>query len=255
MRATRAYALYNRASGGKKLTTIARAPLSSARPLAGQERRIELVKRDAIPWQDDDRPPARPAAGARPRARRPHARGGPARRDRRADAPPAAPRARSELKRGVLDTYGLVRLTQRADEYLDARGRTALTVASSGSGSKSGSSSARRPKCSADRDQRVARRRPASTSGTCRAARPVATSASRRSRTTSRSRSIRSRTGDRRAAPGAAGSGARSPGPARTMSIRRRPRAEELVGREVGVERRAASSWAERLCSWRSSSA
>ena len=30
MRASRAYALYNRAAGGKKLTTIARAPLSSA---------------------------------------------------------------------------------------------------------------------------------------------------------------------------------------------------------------------------------
>src|SRR5829696_4227369 len=46
MRASRAYALYNRASGGKKLTSVARAPLSSAVYWLAQERRIVLTRRD-----------------------------------------------------------------------------------------------------------------------------------------------------------------------------------------------------------------
>src|SRR4051794_9427653 len=42
MRASRAYALYNRASGGKKLTSVARAPLSSAVYWLAQERKLAL---------------------------------------------------------------------------------------------------------------------------------------------------------------------------------------------------------------------
>jgi dethiobiotin synthetase len=122
MTASRAYALYNRASGGRKLTTVARAPLSSSVYWLAQERKVVLVRKDDIPWQDDDvvRMPDSPAVRVRelgPRElievpldeiaeliRRLRAAGG----------------ARDEgaAKRSVLDVYGLKRLTARADEYL-----------------------------------------------------------------------------------------------------------------------------------------
>jgi hypothetical protein len=122
MRASRAYALYNRAAGGKKLTTIARAPLSSAVYWLAREGKLGLTRAEDIPWQDDDlvRTPDGAAVHVRelgPRTleevpldeiaelmRR--------LREARGIAGPAA------LKRAVLDLYGLVRLTTRADEYL-----------------------------------------------------------------------------------------------------------------------------------------
>jgi hypothetical protein len=122
MTASRAYALYNRASGGRKLTTVARAPLSSSVYWLAQERKVVLVRKDDIPWQDDDivRTPDSPAVRVRelgPRElievpldeiseliRRLRAAGG---------APDAA-----AAKRAVLNVYGLKRLTARADEYL-----------------------------------------------------------------------------------------------------------------------------------------
>ena len=122
MRATRAYALYNRASGGKKLTTIARAPLSSAVYWLAQERKLLLTRRDEIPWQDDDlvRLPDAPAVRVRelgPRTLEEVPLDEIAELMRRlASAQGLAGEA--ELKRAVLSTYGLVRLTARADEYL-----------------------------------------------------------------------------------------------------------------------------------------
>jgi dethiobiotin synthetase len=122
MVASRAYALYNRAAGGRKLTAVARAPLSSAVYWLAQERKVTLTRAEALPGQDDDlvRLPDAPAVHVRelgPRAleevpldevaelvRR--LRGGGAGRD------PTA------LKRAVLSAYGLVRLTTRADDYL-----------------------------------------------------------------------------------------------------------------------------------------
>jgi dethiobiotin synthetase len=122
MTASRAYALYNRASGGRKLTTVARAPLSSSVYWLAQERKVVLVRRDDIPWQDDDvvRMPDSPAVRVRelgPRElievpldeiseliRRLRAAGG--------------ARDASSAKRAVLNVYGLKRLTARADEYL-----------------------------------------------------------------------------------------------------------------------------------------
>ena len=116
--ANRAYGLYTRAAGGKKLTSIARAPLSGAAYWLAMERRLVLVKEEDVPWQGDEllRLPEQPPVVVRelgPRTleevpldeiaelmRRLHAAG------------------ERELKRGVLRTYGLVRLTQRADEYL-----------------------------------------------------------------------------------------------------------------------------------------
>jgi hypothetical protein len=122
MRASRAYALYNRASGGKKLTTTARAPLSSAIHWLGQQRDITLVRREEVPWQDDDlvRMPDQPAVRVRelgPRTLEEVPLDEIAALMRRLrDERHASDEA--ELKRGVLATYGLVRLTQRADEYL-----------------------------------------------------------------------------------------------------------------------------------------
>jgi hypothetical protein len=122
MTATRAYSLYNRAAGGKKLTSIARAPLSSSIYWLAQERKVLLTRKDEVPWQDDDlvRLPDSPAVRVRelgPRA---------------LDEVPLdeiaalVNRLRStrgvsgetDLKRAVLGAYGLVRLTTRADEYL-----------------------------------------------------------------------------------------------------------------------------------------
>jgi dethiobiotin synthetase len=122
MTATRLYALYNRAAGGRKLTSVARSPLSSATYWLAQERRLLLTRESEIPWQGDDlvRLPDTPAVRVRtlgPRtleevpldevaelvARLRAARG---------------IRDPTQLKRAVLAAYGLLRLTARADEYL-----------------------------------------------------------------------------------------------------------------------------------------
>ena len=122
MLAARAYALYNRASGGKKLTTTARAPLSSAVNWLGQERKITLTRKAEAPWQDDDsvRMPDQPAVRVRelgPRTLEEVPLDEIAELMRRLRAAGYAD-DESGLKRAVLTTYGLVRLTQRADEYL-----------------------------------------------------------------------------------------------------------------------------------------
>lgn len=107
VQAGRAYTLYNRASGGKKLTTTARAPLSSAMHWLGQERRIVLE-------DDVARLPDQPAVRVRELG------------DRVLEEVPLDEiaelmrRLGGPDKRAVLSTYGLVRLTQRADQYLDA---------------------------------------------------------------------------------------------------------------------------------------
>lgn len=122
MTASRAYSLYNRASGGRKLTSVARAPLSSSVYWLAQERKVVLVRKDDIPWQDDDvvRMPDSPAVRVRemgPRALEEVPLDEIAefvRRLRTARGISAA----ADLKRAVLNAYGLVRLTTRADEYL-----------------------------------------------------------------------------------------------------------------------------------------
>ena len=122
MTASRAYALYNRAAGGRKLTSVARAPLSSAIYWLAREEKVALTREADVPWQGDDlvRLPDQPAVRVREL--------GPRSLDEvpldeiaelvkllraaRASADP------TELKRAVLSTYGLVRLTARADDYL-----------------------------------------------------------------------------------------------------------------------------------------
>jgi hypothetical protein len=122
MRASRAYALYNRASGGKKLTSIARAPLSSAVYWLARENKIVLIRSDEIPWQEDDvlRTPDTPpvhvrAIGSRTLEEVPLDEI--AELMRRIRAAHGVSDA-AGLKRAVLGAYSLVRLTTRADEYL-----------------------------------------------------------------------------------------------------------------------------------------
>jgi hypothetical protein len=122
MTATRAYSLYNRASGGRKLTSVAKAPLSSAMYWLAREDKITLTREADIPWQGDDmvRLPDQPAVRVREL--------GPRSLDEvpldeiaelvrliRAERGTSDP---TDLKRAILTTYGLVRLTGRADEYL-----------------------------------------------------------------------------------------------------------------------------------------
>jgi hypothetical protein len=123
--ASRAYALYNRASGGKKLTTIARAPMSAAAYRLRMAGRIEIVPAEDTPGQDEEI--LRVAGGPPVRVREL----GP----RALDEVPLDEIAElmerlvtagaDDVKRAVLDTYGLVRLTAKADEYLER----ALTLA------------------------------------------------------------------------------------------------------------------------------
>jgi dethiobiotin synthetase len=120
--ASRAYSLYNRAAGGRKLTSVARAPLSSAIYWLARENKVTLTREADIPWQGGDmvRLPDQPAIRVREL--------GPRSLDEvpldeiaelvkliRSARGTAEP---TELKRAILTTYGLVRLTSRADEYL-----------------------------------------------------------------------------------------------------------------------------------------
>jgi hypothetical protein len=117
--ASRAYALYNRASGGKKLTAIVRAPLSAAAYRLRMAGRIEIVREEDGAGQGDDvlRMAGSPAVRVRelgPRALEEVPLDEVAElMDRLASA------GADDIKRAVLDAYGLVRLTTRADEYLE----------------------------------------------------------------------------------------------------------------------------------------
>jgi dethiobiotin synthetase len=120
--ATRAYSLYNRAAGGRKLTGAARTPLSSALYWLAREGRVALVREAEVPWQGDDvaRMPDHPEVRVRELGPRelievPLDEIAELMRRLRAAHGVADP---TGLKRAVLDAYGLVRLTARADEYL-----------------------------------------------------------------------------------------------------------------------------------------
>jgi dethiobiotin synthetase len=122
MTATRAYALYNRASGGRKLTSAARAPLSSALYWLAREGKVTLVREADVPWQGDDvaRMPDHPEVRVRelgPRELIEVPLDEIAELMRRLRAAQGVA-DETGLKRAVLSAYGLVRLTARADEYL-----------------------------------------------------------------------------------------------------------------------------------------
>ncbi len=115
--ASRAYAVYNKAAGGKKLTSVARAPLSNSIYHLAREGKVVLVPEDEIPWQGDDvvRLPDRPPVVVRelgPRELIEVPLDEIAELMRRLGPQP-------DLKRAVLNTYGLVRMTARAEEYLN----------------------------------------------------------------------------------------------------------------------------------------
>jgi dethiobiotin synthetase len=122
MTATRAYSLYNKASGGRKLTTAARAPLSSAMYWLAREGKVTLVREADVPWQGDDvaRMPDHPEVRVRelgPRDLIEVPLDEIAELMRRLRAAQGVADEMG-LKRAVLSSYGLVRLTARADEYL-----------------------------------------------------------------------------------------------------------------------------------------
>jgi hypothetical protein len=109
--ADRAYRLYLKASGGKALTSIARAPLSGAAFRLRQAGAIEF---------DDGAEVLRPTGTTAVRVREI----GPRTLD---EVPPEEVAAlmrrlrtagATELPRAVLDTYGLIRMTSKAEEYL-----------------------------------------------------------------------------------------------------------------------------------------
>jgi len=120
--ASRVYSLVNRAAGGRKVTSVARAPLSSAMYWLAKEHRIALTARDEIPWQDDDVARAPDAPTVRVRELGPR---------ELIEVPldevaelmrrlrPAHGEDPAALKRAVLGAYGLRRLTTRADAYLE----------------------------------------------------------------------------------------------------------------------------------------
>jgi ketosteroid isomerase-like protein len=117
--AGRAFGLYTRASGGKKLTGAAKAPLTGASWRLKVQGRLEIAREGATTIDNDD--VLRPAGSPPVRVREL----GPrtleevpldeiaALMDRLCEA------GATDLKRAVLDTYGLIRLTARADEYLE----------------------------------------------------------------------------------------------------------------------------------------
>jgi hypothetical protein len=119
MLASRAYALYNKAAGGKKLTSVARAPLSNSIYHLAREGKIDLIRAEDAPWQGDDqvRLPDSPPVVARelgPRELIEVPLDEVAELMRRLQA---AGRG-DDLKREVLTAYGLTRMTARAEQYL-----------------------------------------------------------------------------------------------------------------------------------------
>ncbi|MCW2991424.1 MAG: nuclear transport factor 2 family protein [Solirubrobacterales bacterium] len=117
--AGRAFGLYTRASGGKKLTTAAKAPLTGSAWRLKIQERLAIGREGAATIESED--VLRPAGSEPVRLRALGPRtleevpvnevAALMRRLREAGA--------TDVKRAVLDTYGLIRLTARADQYLD----------------------------------------------------------------------------------------------------------------------------------------
>jgi hypothetical protein len=116
--AARAYGLLNKAAGGKKLTSMVRTPISAAAYRLRQQGAIEIVPADATPGQGDEvlRIAGSPAVRVRDLG------------SRTLDEVPLEEIAElmrrlraagaGELRRAVLDAYGLRRMTTHADELL-----------------------------------------------------------------------------------------------------------------------------------------
>ena len=107
--ASRAYSVYNKAAGGKKLTSVARAPLSNSIYHLAREGKVVLDGDDEVVRLPDTAPVVVRELGPRELIEVPldeiaelMRRLGP----------------QDDLKRAVLNTYGLVRMTARAEQYL-----------------------------------------------------------------------------------------------------------------------------------------
>jgi len=118
--AGRAFRLYLRASGGKALTTVAKAPLSGSAYRLRQQGQIVFSPADENPGQEDDvlrvtgAPPVRVRElGPRPLDEVPLSEIAALMDKLRANGTGEA-----DLARAVLDTYGLVRMTAKAETYL-----------------------------------------------------------------------------------------------------------------------------------------
>lgn len=115
--AGRAFGLYTRASGGKKLTTAARAPLTGSAWRLKIQERLVIGREGATTIEHDD---VLHLAGS-PEVREL----GPRTLEEVPIDEVAALMLRlrdagaTDVKRAVLDTYRLVRLTARADQYLE----------------------------------------------------------------------------------------------------------------------------------------
>jgi hypothetical protein len=109
--ATRAYAVYNRAAGGKKLTSVARAPLSNSIYHLAREGKVVLEGEDEVVRLPDTPAVVVRELGPRELIEVPLDEIAELMR-RLGDQP--------DLKRAVLNTYGLMRMTARAEQYLAA---------------------------------------------------------------------------------------------------------------------------------------
>ncbi len=114
--ASRAYGLYVKASGGRKLTTVARAPLSSATYWLAQQGGLVIARAEDAPWQGEDvlRLPDTPPVVVRelgPRELVEVPLDEVAELMRRLGPVP-------DRRRAVLEAYGLRRMTARAEEHL-----------------------------------------------------------------------------------------------------------------------------------------
>jgi hypothetical protein len=117
--AGRVFGLYTRASGGKKLTTAAKAPLAGASWRLKIQDRLVIAREGATTIENDDilRPAGSPPVRVRELGPRTLEEVPP---DEVAELMERLTEAgANDLKRAVLDTYGLIRLTARADEYLE----------------------------------------------------------------------------------------------------------------------------------------
>jgi hypothetical protein len=109
--AARAYAIYNRAAGGKKLTTVARAPLSNSIYHLAREGKVVVEGEQEVVRLPDSPSVVVRELGPRELIEVPL--------DEIAELMRRlGPQA--DLKRAVLNTYGLMRMTARAEQYLAA---------------------------------------------------------------------------------------------------------------------------------------
>lgn len=117
--AGRAFGLYTRAAGGRKLTGAAKAPLTGATWRLKIQDRLEIAREGATTIENDDVLRAAGSEPVRVRELGPRALEEVPLDEVAELMEQLATAGADDIKRAVLDTYGLIRLTSRADEYLE----------------------------------------------------------------------------------------------------------------------------------------